>query len=363
MLGLGLSAANMGREWSEEELKEKKKTIDDLPSTRWGRTTQRLKDTFGYFSEPAWSELLPPPLPPPHGKPYTLLLSIDDLLVTSTWDRQHGWRTAKRPGVDYFLAYISQFYEVVIFTTQNSYTAEPILLHLDRYGFYISHRLYREGTRSVNGQIVKDLSYLNRDLSKVILLDTDPSHVSAQPENAVIVPKWKGDPKDHGLVDIIPFLESIAIYRPPDVRPILQAYQGKNIPIEYAKKEAEGKAKHLEEWKHNKGNRSNSAGSLFGLSKNRSTENAPPTYLEQKRKEAQMQYKEEQAYIAKNKEMLENLWKQDQELMAASVPKNLWEAIDQMRGVPPPGLKQAIEEGKIPPQPGVDVQPKQKPTS
>jgi len=25
-------------------------------------------------------------LPPPHQKPYTLLLSIDDLLVTSTWD-------------------------------------------------------------------------------------------------------------------------------------------------------------------------------------------------------------------------------------------------------------------------------------
>jgi len=38
------------------------------------------------FVEPAWSELLPPPYPPPHQKPYTLLLSIDDLLVTSTWD-------------------------------------------------------------------------------------------------------------------------------------------------------------------------------------------------------------------------------------------------------------------------------------
>src|SRR6266702_7528130 len=90
-------------------------------------------------------------LPAPHQKPYTLLLSMDDLLVTSTWDvssvvttfvlkptpylsrvspsnpinnffqRQHGWRTAKRPGVDYFLAYLSQFYEIVIFTTQHHY--------------------------------------------------------------------------------------------------------------------------------------------------------------------------------------------------------------------------------------------------
>ena len=93
-------------------------------------------------------------LPPPHQKPYTLLLSIDDLLVTSTWDvssvafsssftlfypsslqslanhlsqRQHGWRTAKRPGVDYFLAYLSQFYEIVIFTTQHHYVRSSLV--------------------------------------------------------------------------------------------------------------------------------------------------------------------------------------------------------------------------------------------
>lgn len=39
-----------------------------------------------YFNKPAWTELLPPPLPSPHQKPYTLLVSMDDLLVTSTWD-------------------------------------------------------------------------------------------------------------------------------------------------------------------------------------------------------------------------------------------------------------------------------------
>jgi len=145
--------------------------------------------------------------------------------------------------VDYFLAYISQFYEVVVFTTQNYYTAAPILDKLDRYNFYVTHRLFREATRSIGGKIVKDLSYLNRDLSKVVSLDTDPEHVSTHPENAMILPKWEDDPRDSGLIVMIPFLESIAIYRPPDVRPILQAYHSKNIPLEYAKKEAE----HIEE--------------------------------------------------------------------------------------------------------------------
>lgn len=58
---------------------------------------------------------------------------------------------------------------------------------------------------------------------------------------------------------------AIAIYKPEDVRPILQAYQGKNIPVEYAKKEAAAKAKHIEEWKHKKGVSRTSFGSFLGL--------------------------------------------------------------------------------------------------
>jgi len=44
-------------------------------------------------------------------------------------------------------------------------------------------------------------------------------------------------------------LAAIGIYKPPDVRAILEAYEGKNIPIEYAKKEAESKRQFIEEWK------------------------------------------------------------------------------------------------------------------
>jgi len=122
------------------------------------------------------------------------------------------------------------------------------------------------------------------------MLDTDPEHTSAQPENAVILPKWKGDPQDKNLVAMIPFLEctsappfiqswilifsfitAIAIYKPNDVRPILTAYQGKDIPLEWGKKEAEMKAKHVAEWqaknKHKVSAGSGwSFGSMLGLS-------------------------------------------------------------------------------------------------
>ncbi|KAJ7583261.1 import inner membrane translocase subunit tim-50 [Mycena floridula] len=266
-LGFIGHTAYMGREWEPEELKQKKLTLENAPSGRWARTKMRYADISEYFSGP---------------------------------QRQHGWRTAKRPGVDYFLAYISQFYEVVIFTTQHSYTAAPILEQLDRYNFFISHRLFRESTRSINGLIVKDLSYLNRDLSKVVVLDTVADHVRTHPENAIVVPKWKGDPKDAGLISLIPFLESIAIYKPADVRPIMTCT------------EAEGKRKYVEEWeKKHKGGMATSTwfSTVTGSQTPLSRPPIPLTYLEQKRQEAQQQYKEEQEYIKKNKAHLESCWR------------------------------------------------------
>lgn len=51
------------------------------------------------------------------------MIDLDDMLIHSSWTTEHGWRTAKRPGVDYFLAYLSQFYEIVLFTTQPAYVS------------------------------------------------------------------------------------------------------------------------------------------------------------------------------------------------------------------------------------------------
>ena len=56
----------------------------------------------------------------------------------------------------------------------------------------------------------------------------------------------------------------------------------------------------------------------------------PPTYLEQKRKEAQLQYMKEQRYIQTNKAYFEKLLELDQEAMAKEVPNNLWEAFRTM---------------------------------
>lgn len=82
-----------------------------------------------------------------------------------------------------------------------------ILEKLDPYQ-YAPYRLYKESTRYIDGKHVKDLSHLNRDLSKVIIMDSNPDAYSLQPENSIAMKPWMGDPNDTELVAMIPFLES-----------------------------------------------------------------------------------------------------------------------------------------------------------
>lgn len=88
----------------------------------------------------------------------------------------------------------------------------------------------------------QDLSYLNRDLSKVIIIDTNEKHVQHQPENAIVLPKWKGDSSDKELVGLIPFLEYIHTMQYGDVRKVLKSFDGKHIPTEFARREAIARA-------------------------------------------------------------------------------------------------------------------------
>ncbi|KAK3936219.1 mitochondrial import inner membrane translocase [Diplogelasinospora grovesii] len=249
----------LGRDWDEEELAKHPEVPNGWGfGLWWNRAMARLGETMTYYQEPAFEKLLPDP-DPTFARPYTLCISLEDMLVHSEWTREHGWRLAKRPGMDYFLRYLSQYYELVLFTTVPFATGEPLVRKLDPYRF-IMWPLYREATKYKDGEIVKDLSYLNRDLSKVIIIDTHAQHVRAQPENAIILPKWTGDPKDDELVALIPFLEYIHTMQYGDVRKVLKSFEGKHIPTEFARREAIARAEFNKQLEAQRGKASRSSG-------------------------------------------------------------------------------------------------------
>ncbi|KAJ5174878.1 Mitochondrial import inner membrane translocase subunit tim50 [Penicillium canariense] len=238
MLAAGVAGMGyLGRNWETEE---EESAHTDTPSgwspgLWWSRIKARMGDLTSYYKDPAFPKLLPDE-DPTMRQPYTLVLSLEDLLVHSEWSREHGWRVAKRPGVDYFLRYLNQYYELVLFTSVPSMMADQVLRKLDPYRI-IRWPLFREATRYKDGEYIKDLSYLNRDLSKVILIDTKEEHARLQPENAIVLDKWTGDPKDKTLVALIPFLEYLAGMGVEDVRPVLKSFEGTSIPVEFTKRE------------------------------------------------------------------------------------------------------------------------------
>lgn len=190
-----------------------------------------------FFTEPSREKLLPdqqaayPGAPPTR----TLVIDLDRTLVFSSYSRATGWRVAKRPGAEAFLAYMAQFYEIVVFTSNLNSYADPILDKLDP-NVYVAHRLYRAETHYKNGVHIKDLSHLNRALERVVVIDRDEKQVAMHSENAIIIPEWSGDPNDTALLDLIPFLESLVKMDVADVRDEVAVLKGKSV--------AEGVAEH-----------------------------------------------------------------------------------------------------------------------
>lgn len=146
--------AYLGREWDADEAAAHKDIPGGwTPVLWWKRAMARLTDVTDYYREPAFDKLLPDPHPM-FERPYTLCISLEDMLVHSEWTREHGWRVAKRPGVDYFLRYLSQYYELVLFTTVPVAMGEPLVRKLDPFQIIV-WPLYREATKYKDGEIVK----------------------------------------------------------------------------------------------------------------------------------------------------------------------------------------------------------------
>merc|ERR1712170_3897 len=96
----------------------------------------------------------------------------------------------------------------------------------------IMYRLFRDATKFKNGVHVKELSCLNRDLKKVIVVDWNKNSTQDNPDNALTLPKWEGDMNDRSLFGLAQFLHEIKDSDVDDVREVLQYYRQFDDPIE-----------------------------------------------------------------------------------------------------------------------------------
>lgn len=197
------------------------------------RTYKEIFFQVKVTKEPSREKLLPDPLTYPYIQPpYTLVIEYKDVLVHPEWSYRTGWRFKKRPGIDYFLRTVGPpMFEVVIFTKDSGMTADPIITKIDPENF-IMYRLYRDATRYQDGEHIKDLNCLNRDLSKVIMIDWNREAYRLTPDNGLKIAQWTGEMRDTTLGELAEFLRAIAVSKVDDVRPVLRYYNEFDKPLE-----------------------------------------------------------------------------------------------------------------------------------
>jgi CTD small phosphatase-like protein 2 len=110
----------------------------------------------------------------------------------------------------------------VVFTASQQVYADKLLDLIDTDGRLIHHRLFRESCLHVEGNYLKDLHVLGRDLSVTMLVDNSPHAYGYQVDNGIPIESWFDNTEDTELVKLSHFLKKV--YHVRDVRPVIREH-------------------------------------------------------------------------------------------------------------------------------------------
>ena len=130
-----------------------------------------------------------------------------------------------RKGVKQFLAEVSKYFTVGIFTASVKEYADAIIDYLDPNKNMIKFRLYRNNCINVNDRIyVKDLRIIKGiDLKDIIILDNSIYSFAAQLNNGILVNSFFIDKNDIELFNVLQYLLNYLV-KADDIRLINERF-------------------------------------------------------------------------------------------------------------------------------------------
>lgn len=164
-------------------------------------------------------------------KQYTLCLGLDEVLISFAFLSMNSEDNKKgilhlRPGLINFLSKISEVYELVLFTSSTKGYTEPIMKAIEKNGKFFEYHFHREYCSLIHNECIKDLSKLGRDLSKVIIVDSNPESFKHYKDNGIIIQSFFGNElNDNALNKLLVVLMKIAKDKSEsDIRQLLLKY-------------------------------------------------------------------------------------------------------------------------------------------
>ena len=198
------------------------------------KITKELHKAYNYILYPPVTKFLPdePPLRPELLRK-TLVLNFEGTLYAKDFSAGSGVLIHLRPGFKKFIDKMSQLYDIVLYSNEDTAFMNEVIQTIDPYQRYFMWNLGREFFTMMPDGGYKDLRFLNRDPKKFIVVDFTTDNYLNNKENVITIDKYHGEMEDNGLKELGLFLEHCAAQNIKDVRREINKYGGEHSAKNY----------------------------------------------------------------------------------------------------------------------------------
>ena len=154
-------------------------------------------------------------------KKYSLILSLDKTL---SYKNNKTNTIILRNGLFSFLSTIKPFFELILFSIDSQDFSEPIINMIENDKKYFDYKFYKDHCVLYKNNLIKDVTLIGRDLSKIIIVDNNETCFELNTENGIKISSFYGDNNDNKLFELKNILKEIYFKNYNDVRLALKEF-------------------------------------------------------------------------------------------------------------------------------------------